>query len=593
MDRIFLAYANSQEAPLASLREEEESVYRLLSRRAARNDFSLHRDANVTLPKVAEYLIRFREGLGVFAFSGHAGRDQLLLEDQEAKGEGIAELLGQCPKLKLVVLNGCSTEGQVARLLELPNRPVVIATSAPVEDRAATQFGISFFQALSEQYATVAEAFQIALGAAKAASQQAIEVAASRGIALRGASDQPLWGKFVPEGYEDHLNWKLPQPTEGLPVAQTKPNQMLLSGLLESLAPFDEAVAKAAKAKNQPAVVPGMKKKSAAREQKNAILKALPFPISVHLQKLLAKRRATMEGHDFYDTFGIKRLQQLIHTYNTLIELPPFVMLAQVWDALSEKKSLHMDEIHRQVIVDYFQAGPEQRIKKLFFPLMKAVAHILEENGIPAYVREFAEMHLEQNTDFQNAVMALELKKERLAGQHSFSEAELVEECIVAEEKLTEVLQHLSFLAGYSLVSVRNIDVLRNRQIRTPNYLHRLVRLVQHFSEDPTEEMELLENFLDNASVLMMKKSAGADKTRFLNLTPFVIDENAYVEKAEDHKLLYFQRYEPQRPAYFFKHIYKPEDPFLIAEEETHLEQLLYQFDVFWQLLSGQNVEAR
>ncbi len=595
METVFLTYANSSSDPLARLRKEEEEVYRLLSRRSAQQDFSLHKDGNATLPKVAEYLVNFRETLSVFCFSGHAGKDALLLEDQTANGLGIAELLGQCPRLRLVLLNGCSTKGQVAKLLELPNHPVVIATSAEVEDVAATQFAISFFQAFSEQFATIQEAFATGLAAAQATAEQPLAVDSKRGIVLsfeENEQEDPLWGLYTPVGYEAKLDDKLGRSTAGTLPRTSKPNQFLIKGLLESLAPYDQEVNKVQKAKQQSVMIPGMKNNANERVQKNVILRCLPFPISVHLQKLLAKKRASMAGHDFYDEFGIKRLKQLLHTYNTVIELPAFVMLAQLWDALSEKKPVAIDEIQRQVIQDYLKASDNQRIKNIYAPLMKSIADILQTNKIPFFVKELATIQWGKDTELYNACMTLELKKERITHNYPFTEAELATECVEAEEKLTAVLGSLSFLAGYSLVSVRNIDVLHNRQIRTPNYLHRLVRLVQHFSEDPTEEIELLEEFLDNASVLMMRKEEEDAQARFLNLTPFVIDENAYVEKAEDHKLFYFLRHEAQRDAYFFKHIYKPEDRPMAIEAETRLEPLMHQFRVFWQLLNDPMVEA-
>lgn len=595
METVFLTYANSPSDPLANLRKEEEEVYSLLSRRSARQDFALHKDGNATLPKVAEYLVRFRESLSVFCFSGHAERDALLLEDQTANALGIAELLGQCPRLRLVLLNGCSTKGQVAKLLALPNHPVVMATSAPVSDPTATQFAISFFQAFSEQSATIGEAFAIGLAAAKAVAEHPLPLFAERGIGLlsnSATSKEPLWGLYTPEGYETRLNGKLHQSYWGTQSRTVTPNQFLIKGLLKSLALYDPEVNKVQKAKQQSMMIPGMKNNANERVQKNVILRCLPFPISVHLQKLLAKKRASMAGHDFYDEFGIKRLKQLLHTYNTVIELPAFVMLAQLWDALSEKKPVAIDEIQRQVIQDYLQAPDNQRIKNIYAPLMKSIADILQTNKIPFFVKELAAIRWEKDTELHNACMTLELKKERITNNYPFTEEELAAECVEAEEKLTAVLGSLSFLAGYSLVSVRNIDVLHNRQIRTPNYLHRLVRLVQHFSEDPTEEIELLEEFLDNASVLMMRKEVEDPQARFLNLTPFVIDENAYVEKAEDHKLFYFLRHEVQRDAYFFKHIYKPEDHPMAIEAETRLEPLMHQFRVFWQLLNDSMVEA-
>lgn len=604
---LFLAFANSQQDPLATLQEEYDQVYSLLSRRAGQGHYTIHRDHSTTIPKIAEFLGRFRDSLALFLFSGHAGRDRLFLEDQSAQAEGIASMLGQCPRLRLVVLNGCSTQGQVARLLALPNHPAVIATSAPVGDRVATQFSITFFQALCEQSATLEEAFEAGVGAARMAAGHPLAVQGSRGFDLT-EEEGPLWGLFVHEGYENNLSWKLPGQARAQRQTIPEPNHFLINGLMNSLAPYDQEVRKLLLQEQQVMALPGAVVQNPAieRQRRSAILKCLPFPISMPLQKLLAKRPASMEGHDFYNEFGIKRLEQLLVTYNTVIELPAFILLAQLWDALMGKQKLAINAAQRRVIEAYLQAPPESRLKQWFFSLLKTVNEIFAQNQHTFYVGELANMPLENDTPFYNAIMALELKKERIARAYPFTESELADECLEAEEKLAAILKGLSFLAGYSLVSVRNIDVLHNRQMRTPNYLHRLVRLVQHFSEDPTEEIQLLDHFLDNASVLMIRKSTGADTDgltetshpengaaeagmRPLNLTPFVVDENAFVEKAEDHKLYYFHDYEPSRPLYRFQHIYKPRDPLLEAHEGARLQHLMYQFQVFWNLLNNQN----
>lgn len=67
------------------------------------------------------------------------------------------------------MLNGCSTQGQVADLL-IQGIPVVIATSAPVTDQTATRFSINFFQALSSTNSAIKEAFELGFGAAQALS---------------------------------------------------------------------------------------------------------------------------------------------------------------------------------------------------------------------------------------------------------------------------------------------------------------------------------------------------------------------------------------------------------------------------------------
>ena len=111
---------------------------------------------------------------------------------------------------------------------------------------------------------------------------------------------------------------------------------------------------------------------------------------------------------------------------------------------------------------------------------------------------------------------------------------------------------------------------------------------------DPEEVEELLDNFLNNESVLLMKKQPLSGRTGFLNLTPFVIDENAYVKTADPIKLHYFHHYREATGAYFFKHTYKPEDPLLeIQDRETEKEEEMAvldvweQFEEFRTLLSG------
>ena len=111
MDVLFLAFSNSKLDRLPNLEKEEESIYRLLAPRALQQQFMLHRESYANISKVHEYLVLFRNNLSVFLFSGHAGKDKLLLDDEQALSGGIAQALGQCKKLKMVILNGCYTKG--------------------------------------------------------------------------------------------------------------------------------------------------------------------------------------------------------------------------------------------------------------------------------------------------------------------------------------------------------------------------------------------------------------------------------------------------------------------------------------------------
>ncbi len=243
MHILFLSYANSLQHPLPTLQEEDDRVYQMLARREAERHFRLHRDSFTTIPKISEYLALFQDDIALFHYSGHAGRDQLLLDDAAANATGIAQLLGRCPNLKLAVLNGCSTKGQVMALLEA-GVPAVIATSAAVDDRTATQFAILFYQAMTDSHRSIGDAFQDAVASAQTQSGQALKAERTRGIALRTdarRAEEPLWGLYYRE--ESDLEWKLPLAAYAPPAAYL-PNERLIEKLLEAMAPFNEEVRK-------------------------------------------------------------------------------------------------------------------------------------------------------------------------------------------------------------------------------------------------------------------------------------------------------------------------------------------------------------
>ena len=595
---IFLAFANDATNPLPTLTKEDDEVNRLLSVRHARKHFDLHRDSHCTREKINEYLIRYKDELTVFLYSGHAERDRLLLEGESVNSEGIAAQLGRCPKLKLVVLNGCSTAGQMQALLELPNRPVVVGTSAPVNDQAATQFSISFFQSLSEQQSTVKQAFEAGLAAAKTVSGNPLRVVESRGVGFMDEPEEGVWLLDVHPGYEHLYDWKLPAVPIMAEVGDVQPNEFFLRELPERLKEQDPWAGE-----EEPEPAGGRRSRRRTRPKnvhRNLILKSLPLPISEQIQKLIAREREN--EHTFYDKFSFDRLKQILLTYDTAVELPAFFLLAQLFDLLAEKQqAVTVQPEQAAIIKEYLTTPQDKRLRQLYFPLLETIQAVLTQNQVELFVPELASVS-KDDADLLNATTALELKKERLEEMRSLDQAAITRECVEAEELLTGILKKLSFLAAYSLVSVRNIDVLRNRCYRTPSFLHLFVFLAKEDITGPEEEDAQLDVFLDNESVLLMKKrelvrrqkgeQRLSGKPSFLNLTPFVIDENAYVKEANEIKLHYFHHLQEGDQSYFFKHTYKPEDPLLQVleypldeEEENNILDVWDQFTQFQELI--------
>ncbi len=585
MKVLFLAYANRREDPLPSLQREDDTVYQTLSARALQQHFLLHRDSYATTEKVAHFLTLYRDNLSLFHYSGHAGEEALLLEAEAARAEGIAHLLGQCPNLQAVVLNGCSTQGQVARLLEA-GVPLVIATSAPVGDEKATRFSIRLFQALNEFY-SLQEAFELALGEVKAMPDGA-GLDAKRGVKLPDTpAETPLWGLFHNENREAALSWKLPAQTLVTSGSDFQPNDIFIESLMEAIAPYNTEVAKI-----QEDELLGVEK--SILDKREAILKCLPHPISEQLRKLLVPETAGAGGV-FYDKLGPDRLRQMVTTYNTIIELTAFVMLAQLWDALVERPKLQLPPEYLDSMKAFFRLGPDERRTYDFFPLISDIRSIFDANDIPYFIDELEQLHVifRADTDFFGACMFMErIKKQLSRSRTPFGPDEAANLCVLAEEKLAAILSQLGFIANYSLASVKTIDVIKNRQIKTPRYKHNLVRLVQRFV-GLAEEQEVMDKVMDSASVLLLKLKEGPPHQTYLNLTPFVIDENAFDDKETTvTKLHFFDRYEKGMDAYAFKHVYKPEDVPLVVTKQRNYLLLKAQFDTFAKLLFKQPLKT-
>ena len=160
MTTLYFCFANQDTNPLPSLREEQRDIKQALLKGASSGHFYVLEEAFANPGNIINALQQIRPNLAIFHFSGHADRDQLEMSSASAYSEGLAQLLSKCPQLKLVLLNGCSTLGQVAALHDA-GVPLVIATSAPINDRKASTFGARFYQALSDNQ-SIKQAYELA-----------------------------------------------------------------------------------------------------------------------------------------------------------------------------------------------------------------------------------------------------------------------------------------------------------------------------------------------------------------------------------------------------------------------------------------------
>lgn len=576
MEILFFAFANDAVHPLSALQREDDELYRMLTPRMLQQHFVMHRDSFTSLEKLAEFLVLFKEHLILFHYSGHADNDSLLLDGEAARAAGIAQLLGACPKLQLVALNGCATAAQIT-LLHEAGVPAVIGTRVPVNDDKAMHFAIRFYQALSLGN-PLGQAFDWAIGQIRAMDER---ITVQRGARFGVGSPErnmpePQW---VLSANPEQEQWRLPSipamPYDGA----FEPNTLLIERLIEDLALFDKDIKHIFDTEARGGQINLIKKRK-------SLLKCLPHPVSEQLRKLLAPETAGEESR-FFDKLGHERLRQMIALYRTLTELLAYILLSQIWEVLSGEEppqGLSMD-LQNQ-LQQFFRLTAKERMTFDFAPLIRSSRAWLADRKASYVVEELSHRPqlFSEDGRFYRACRSLEAIKVQLE-RRSPDKAEADTLCMLAEEQLAVVLGELGFLVRYTFASVKNIDAVKYRHVKQPTFKHRLVRLVQHFV-GLAEEQEVYTDLLDTTSVLLFPhQPADQEKHRFLNLTPFVIDENAFNDKAPIAKLLFFDHYAPNGDTYAFRHIYKPQDQPLVIGSQREYRILKTQFDYFAQLV--------
>lgn len=150
---IFLAFANDRDNTVGYLRnlpDEARRIRAALERAEQAELCEVVVRSNSTAQDIFKVFQdpKYRNRVGIFHYGGHANGYELLLESAAgqaaaADAGGLADFLGHQQGLKLVFLNGCSTQQQTQGLLDA-NVPAVISTSRAIDDKVATDFSSQF-----------------------------------------------------------------------------------------------------------------------------------------------------------------------------------------------------------------------------------------------------------------------------------------------------------------------------------------------------------------------------------------------------------------------------------------------------------------
>ena len=560
---ILLAFANDQDDHLDMLTRERKAISTALQRHEDSRYIRLHVEPNAAIEDVFALFNRFAGQIAIFHYGGHASGAALNLETASGDNEvahagGLAKLIGMAESLQLVFLNGCATRGQVETLLANGVK-AVIATAVPIDDTMATEFAEEFYRALASGK-TIKQSFDSATALIASRYDNKQPIGEFRGMSWGDKTDAVAagvtWGLYLqPEG-DTAIAWKLPEQAETEVIVRgaafsASADKPINDGLIQS-----QFNAIASHSPELEVMLEFAKKTGRLdlRMIRQQIVDSYPSPVGEQLRKLFASN--SIDEH---------RLRQLVLTYETVIKLFCYTALSQLWNALHDKPKLTIADQDWESIEAFKQLDEAGTNRFDYLGLIIAIARILETNGVAPFMAECVTLQQElTDTETGLAHKFMDEMRAELAGG-GVEAGEIESFCVQAETHLGTILADLAFIVRYKMATIKRILIKKTRH-KQATFFHRQV-LLDRLTADFMDSDEIRITFTDNESVILLKSLD--DVSDYLNLTPFLVDENALLGH-EKSKIYFYSHYDPASDAYHYYSIADPTDRRIVSDALAH-----------------------
>lgn len=542
---IFLAFANDKVDNanyLRNLADEKRSLEAIFQDR----NCELIIKTNASIEDIFDTFRRNKDKITIFHYGGHADGYQLLLEKQAthieqneiAYGEGLVSFLGSQKNLQLAFFNGCSTRQFAENLVQM-GVPAVLATDNSIADKVATELAIQF-------YTNLVSGFNLAQSFKDAVRLIVTKIGNKRGLyrtdLKENQMENPYQLKLNPN-YPNAKDWQLfsdavPIITGGF-VSQNI-NKALIFPIYEAFAQYEPALL----------MLPDYKQKD---EQKvaNFVIETFPYPIGTHLRVLMANTPEMMKA----SSQRLKKIAQTAHIAGHLLWI---ILLSQWWEEQEQNPAFLLDLEAENAIKDYFQASIQENDHKNKWLLLWTLIQSFQENGTKILLSELAKITQElanPESELSNAVANLHELYVRLADYPKEGFLDLEQKNEQATADLAVVLKRLAFWIAYRIFPIKEISI-RKIRTATPLFIHNLVSLDNRAREHSRDKKVAIRYFTDSYSVILFKGNQLTDLENEANLSislsPFLFDENAFIENSVNSKLFIFKGLEKEMPCFSY-----------------------------------------
>jgi hypothetical protein len=247
---------------------------------------------------------------------------------------------------------------------------------------------------------------------------------------------------------------------------------------------------------------------------KRIIINGYVGVIGIHIRKLMSI------GEEKFSQSKMKRYLENCHlTAKRGIQLICYALISALWDHQLINK-VKLSNSQKDVLIKFFRNAAEEDVLA-FSGLLKNLLQVYSDNKLEFLISEAFDLlpELKEGSDFQSACEKLYGIPQLISG--SFFQ---LNDCSEAEKNLAIVLEKLSFLSEYRMISINEIDYNQQRNDAEGLYLHNYTLLVGESQANDTSQSNVRRESspVISHAVIIFKDNYRKN----INLDPFIIDFN-------------------------------------------------------------------
>jgi hypothetical protein len=247
---------------------------------------------------------------------------------------------------------------------------------------------------------------------------------------------------------------------------------------------------------------------------KRIIINGYVGVIGIHIRKLMSI------GEEKFSQSKMKRYLENCHlTAKRGIQLICYALISALWDHQLINK-VKLSNSQKDVLIKFFRNAAEEDVLA-FSGLLKNLLQVYSDNKLEFLISEAFDLlpELKEGSDFQSACEKLNGIPQLISGS-SFQ----LNDCSEAEKNLAIVLEKLSFLSEYRMISINEIDYNQQRNDAEGLYLHNYTLLVGESQANDTSQSNVRRESspVISHAVIIFKDNYRKN----INLDPFIIDFN-------------------------------------------------------------------